>query len=223
MKKRWILAGLLAAAGSVVANLPLSWIPLPPDAGTPSGTVWNGQLSDVPVFGQVGVATKLGAVELATAPGDAALRGTVGPSKAQDLIVSVPLAAVPMNDARLANLGGVINLSISEARYGEEGCESATGRAMTNVLVANARQLGWAGPELAGPVDCVDGRLRVSLSGRNADGEIEAVTTTGVDGTYQTEITARTPDPAAGNALVLYGFSRAGEGEYRLAEQGRWR
>jgi hypothetical protein len=49
------------------------------------------------------------------------------------------------------------------------------------------------------------------------------VVTTGFDGVYQSDVTVTTTDPAAGNVLTLFGFNPAGNGDYRLSEQGRWR
>ena len=224
--RRWIvLAAVLAALVSLVRHFPLAWAAagLPDEVGTFSGTVWDGQAVGVPLLGSVAVKGGLGGVTLQTAPGDVTLRGTVSPRSVDDLVLSMPVSRLPTTDGRLSGLAGRFSLRIDAADISGQSCQSATGTASTNVLAANGARFSWTGPELSGPVDCTDGRLRVILSGEDANGSVEALTTTGLDGTYATDVTVRAPDPAAGNALVLFGFTPAGAGEYRLSEQGRWR
>ena len=114
-------------------------------------------------------------------------------------------------------------LQVAEATMKDGACLFASGTASTNVLAANRARFDWAGPDLSGPVDCIDGRLRVRLSGEGGTETVAAVVTTGFDGVYQSDVTVMTTDPAAGNVLTLFGFNPAGSGEYRLSEQGRWR
>lgn len=221
---RVLLALAIAAAAllSLVAHLPLRWF-APAALGTASGTVWEGQITAVPLLGSVSVDTGPGYVDIATPPGEVTLRGRVSPSSVSDLSLGMPVSRLPTNEGRLAGLAGRFSLRLDSARLEDGVCAEASGTASTDMLAANGGRFGWTGPELSGPVDCVDGRLRVRMSGESADGTVESLTTTGADGVYQSEITVRSSDPAAGNALVLFGFNRAGDGEYRLAEQGRWR
>ena len=224
--RRRAIAGLalLGAAAGLLAGLPLAWVaaPLPDFGARYSGTWWNGQANGVPLLGQVDVSGGLGGVTLATPPGAVSLRTELTPRSLSGLVLAMPVSRVPTGDDRLAGLAGQLSLQVETARFSGDGCESATGTASTDVLAVNGARFAWTGPVLSGPVDCLDGRLRVQLSGEDARTEVLSVTTTGLDGSYRTDTTVRTPDPAAGNALVLFGFSRIGRGEYSLSEQGRW-
>ncbi|MGB3457544.1 MAG: type II secretion system protein N [Litorimonas sp.] len=224
MRLLLIVVAVVAGVLSLVRHFPLSWAgaALPDGVATLSGTLWDGQVSDVPLLGSVSVDTTLGGVRLATPPGDVTFSGTVTPGSAKDLVLSMPVARLPMNDARLAELSGRVSLRIEEASFGDGQCESATGTASSDVLSANGGRFGWTGPVLSGPVDCQDGRLRVRLSGEDAEQTVQATVITGFDGVYQSEIDVETSDPSAGNALVLFGFNPDSEG-YSLSEQGRWR
>lgn len=216
-----ILAGLIA----LVRSFPLAWVAtaLPDGVGTYSGTVWNGQISQIPLLGNVQVEGRLGGARLVSAPGHIRFSGDVSPNGVSDLVLSMPVAQLPTSDARLSGLAGRMSLRIDEAQIDDGACVSASGRASTDVLAANGARFGWAGPELSGPVDCVDGRLRVQLSGDGPDENVSATILTGLDGLYQSDISVTAPDPAAGNVLTLFGFNPAGAGRYSLSEQGRWR
>ncbi|MGJ8559121.1 MAG: type II secretion system protein N [Litorimonas sp.] len=216
-----ILAGLTA----LIRHFPLSWAgaALPAEVGTLSGTIWDGQVDDVPLLGTVSVKAGFGNLSFLTAPGDVTLSGKVSPTGIENLILSMPVAKLPMNDARLSGLSGRVSLRIKEAVIKDGACMSATGTGSTDVLAANRARFDWAGPEFSGPVDCADGRLRVQLRGEAGAETVLATVMTGLDGVYQSDVTVSTADPAAGNVLTLFGFNPAGDGDYRLSEQGRWR
>lgn len=224
---RLFLIGLAVLAGlvSLIRHFPLSWAgaALPADVGTLSGTIWDGQVDDVPLLGTVAVKGGFGNLSFLTAPGDVTLSGKVSPTGVENLILSMPVAQLPMSDARLSGLSGRISLQIAEAVIKDGTCVSATGTASTDILAANGARFDWTGPELSGPVDCDEGRLRVRLRGEAGIETVLATVITGLDGVYQSEVTVSTPDPAAGNVLTLFGFNPANNGEYRLSEQGRWR
>ena len=224
MRRGLIALAVLAGLFSLVRNFPLSWAggALPEGVATLTGTVWNGQASQVPLLGTVSVRSSLNGIELETPSGDVTFSGTVSPRGARDLILSMPVSRVPMNDARLSGLSGRVSLRVGEARIKEGQCVSVTGTASTNVLASNRASFDWVGPDLSGPVDCVDGNLRVRLSGQTAQEVVSATIITGLDGIYQSDITVETRDVAAQNALVLFGFASDGE-VHRLSEQGRWR
>ena len=220
-----ILITVLAALVSLVRHFPLAWVGsfLPDGIGTYSGTIWNGQVSDVPLLGAVSVEGRLVGAKLGTAPGDVTFSGDVTPSSVSDLRLSLPIALLPISDDRLAGLGGRVSLRIDEAAIEKQTCAFARGTASTNVLSSNRARFQWAGPDLSGTVDCVEGRLRVRLSGEDDAQTVDATIVTGLDGVYQADITVTTRDPMAGNVLTLFGFSPNGEAGYSLAEQGRWR
>lgn len=229
---RLFLIGLAVMAGlaSLIRHFPLSWAgaALPADIGTLSGTtlsgtIWDGQVDNVPLLGTVAVKGGFGNLSFLTAPGDVTLSGKVSPTGVETLILSMPVARLPMSDSRLSGLSGRISLRIAQAVIKDGACVSATGTASTDVLAANRARFDWTGPELSGPVDCDDGRLRVRLNGEAGTQTVLATIVTGLDGVYQSDITVSTSDPAAGNVLTLFGFNPAGNREYRLSEQGRWR
>jgi hypothetical protein len=225
MRLLLIIVALLFGTASLIRHFPLAWAgaALPAQVGTLSGTIWNGQVADVPLLGTVAVKGGFGNLSFLTAPGEVTLSGKVSPSGVEDLVLSMPIARLPTNDSRLAGLAGRMSLRIAEATMKDGACLFASGTASTNVLAANRARFDWAGPDLSGPVDCIDGRLRVRLSGEAGTETVTAVVTTGFDGFYQSDVTVTTTDPAAGNVLTLFGFNPAGNGDYRLSEQGRWR
>lgn len=225
MRVGLIVLAVFAGLFSLIRYFPLSWAgaALPGDVAELSGTVWDGQASEIPLLGSVSVKGGLGFVRLETPPGDVTLSGDVSPRGVKDFRLSMPVARLPMTDARLSGLSGRVSLQIDEARMDDGACVSASGSASTNVLAANQARFDWAGPSLSGPVDCIDGRLRVRLSGQSNAETVSATILTGLDGVYQTEISVETRDPAAENALVLFGFTRSNSGGFQLSEQGRWR
>jgi hypothetical protein len=180
-------------------------------------------VDDVPLLGTVAVKGGFGNLSFLTASGDVTLSGKVSPTGVEDLVLSMPVARLPMSDARLSGLSGRISLRVAEAIIKDGVCMSATGTASTDILAANRARFDWAGPELSGPVDCAEGRLRVRLSGESGTETVQATVITGLDGVYQSDVTVLTADQEAGNVLTLFGFNPAGSGDYRLSEQGRWR
>lgn len=220
-----IAFAILAGLASLIRYFPLSWAgaALPVEVGTLSGTIWDGQVEGVPLLGTVAVKGGFGNLNFLTAPGDVTLSGKVSPTGIENLVLSMPVAQLPMSDARLAGLSGRISLQVAEAIIKDGVCVSATGTASTDILAANRARFDWVGPELSGPVDCVDGRLQVRLSGDSGAETVTATVITGLDGLYQSDVTVTTTDPAAGNVLTLFGFNPSGKGDYRLSEQGRWR
>jgi hypothetical protein len=220
-----IALAVLVGLASLIRHLPLAWAgaALPEEIGTLSGTVWDGQVDDVPLLGTVAVKGGFGNLSFLTASGDVTLSGKVSPTGVEDLVLSMPVARLPMSDARLSGLSGRISLRVAEAIIKDGVCMSATGTASTDILAANRARFDWAGPELSGPVDCAEGRLRVRLSGESGTETVQATVITGLDGVYQSDVTVLTADQEAGNVLTLFGFNPAGSGDYRLSEQGRWR
>ncbi|MEM7730376.1 MAG: type II secretion system protein N [Pseudomonadota bacterium] len=225
MRRLLILVAILAGFASLVRHFPLAWAGnvLPDGIATLSGTIWNGQASGVPLLGDLKVEAGLGSASLSTPSGNVSFSADVAPGGVEDLVLSMPVSQLPTSDARLSGLSGRFSLRVDEAQIDDGACLSATGTASTDVLASNRDRFGWAGPALSGPVDCVGGRLRVRLSGSDGAQTVGVIITTGLDGVYQSDVTVDTTDPAAGNALALFGFSPTRDGAYRLAEQGRWR
>lgn len=225
MRLLLIVFAILAGLAALIRHFPLSWAgaALPAEVGTLSGTIWDGQVEGVPLLGIVAVKGGFGNLSFLTAPGDVSLSGKVSPTGIENLVLSMPVAQLPMSDARLSGLSGQISLRVAKAVIKDGVCVSATGTASTDILAANHARFDWTGPELSGPVDCADGRLRVRLNGDSGTESVAAIVITGLDGLYQSDVTVATADPAAGNVLTLFGFNPSGTGDYRLSEQGRWR
>lgn len=225
MRRLLILLAVLAGLASLIRHFPLAWAgaALPDGVGDFSGTIWDGNVTNVPLLGSVQVDGKLTGARLTSAPGDVSFSGDVTPGGVTDLILSMPVSRLPVSDTRLTGLNGRVSLKIDEAVIEDGACLSATGQASSDVLAVNAAQFQWFGPTLTGPVDCVEGRLRVRLSGAERGQTVNAEVLTGLDGIYQTEISVATTDPTAGNVLTLFGFNPSGTGAYTLSEQGRWR
>ena len=225
MRRGLILIGVIAALLSAVRHFPLVWAmgAAPAGLGTPSGTIWNGQLADVPLFDRLSVKAGLGHVTVETPPAPTSFTTQLSPGQVKDLALSLPFAAMPIQDQRLQGVRGRVSLRIDQARFSDLQCEMADGTAATNVLAMNAQTLGWSGPDLSGPVDCVEGQVRVRLTGADSAAEVDATVLIGADGVYQTDILARVSQPGAGAVLGMFGFSSVSANEFRLSEQGRWR
>ena len=225
MRRVLIFLACLAGLASLIRHFPLAWagVLLPQGMGTYSGTIWNGQISQVPLLGSVKLDGRLGSARLTSAPGDVTFSGDVSPRGVKDLVLSMPVARLPISDTRLLGLDGRVSLRIEQAVIADGACQSATGRASTDVLSVNGSRFQWSGPTLSGPVDCMDGRLRVRLSGKDSTQSVNATILTGLDGIYQTDISVESNDPLAGNALALFGFTPTSNGQFELSEQGRWR
>lgn len=221
----WIGLIVLTAIVALVRNFPLSWAAgfLPQSVGTYSGTYWDGQVRDVPLLGQVAIQGGLSGLTIDTGPGDVTLKADVMSDGATDLILSMPIAAIPTSDNRLSGLDGRISMRLDEIVIDEQTCVRATGQVSTDVLQLNQSAFGWAGPNLSGPVDCEDGRVRVELSGDDENQQIDMTLLTGLDGQYLSTVTVRTSDPSASNVLAIFGFVQDAPGKFTLNEQGRWR
>ncbi len=232
-KKAWIAAGLIGAVSGLVANFPMAWIGgFKPQDGlakplTYSGTVWHGQVFNLPLSGPLEIRTRpMGFVRGGTpisfqsaAPG-LSLRGAAGPKQIKDLQYGAEYSVLPITDGRLVGLDGRVDLRIDEARFGA-GCETLTGTLRTDVLTRNRARFQWQGPELSGPLSCENGEIVATLSGRDNRSDIEAVMHINLAGSYRLETRVTSRDPEAAALLPLYGFQNNG-GRFTLTEQGQW-
>ncbi len=218
----------MAALAGLVAQLPLAWFA--PSQLAPQGTLWRGQLTPMPAIGPFDL--KLGAGNWLKGLPPLHIRQKMpgldfsayaGPSKIAALYYQGQLSALPVTDARFGPMQGQIKIAIESMRYHQDqGCLEATGTVWTDVLMRNQALLQWQGPELSGPILCEQGHWVAVLRGQQSGDDIEARLTVRLDGSYQSEITARSADSRADMALTFLGFNRQGE-RYRLTEQGRWR
>lgn len=228
-RKRLILLAAVSALAAFTLSLPLSWaaslfVPKELPKLTYQGTIWNGTVSDIPVFGTANF--KLHPLSLSadveTGEGKNYLAATASRTEARDVRVVIDLSTLPLTDQRLQNVFGTVTATLSKLGYTPEGCTSAEGNIHTDVLQRNGGTINWVGPELSGPVSCENGALLATVSGQDAEQSVEAMMRFSPDGTYRADITARTSRQEAGALLPLFGFTRVGQ-DFKLTEQGKWR
>ncbi|WP_427451878.1 type II secretion system protein N [Litorimonas sp. WD9-15] len=228
-RKRWIFAGHAAGFAACVAALPLGWVaPLfVPDEVpelTYHGTVWNGTLTDIPVFDTANFDLHPLSLSADIEAGDGTnyVSATVNRHQARDARVVVDLSTLPLTDQRLQGLVGSVAANLILLGYGPEGCTEAEGTVRTDVLQRNGGNMNWTGPELSGPITCETGDLVAILKGEDSEQSIDALLRFSADSTYRVDITARTSRAEAGTILPLFGFSSTGR-DFKLTEQGKWR
>lgn len=221
--------GIGAALVAAIAYVPLGWVApaAVPDGVTGlrySGSVWNGSITNIPVFDRATarVHPLSRTMDIRAGQGTAFARGNVSRTRAQDVRLILPLERLPLTDGRLQGLSGLIEVEIDEAAYSDAGCTSATGSARTDVLQRNGGVIDWTGPELAGPIRCEAGALVAELTGRDAAQSIAVTLSLRPDGVYRADVTAETSRAEADVVLPIFGFTRDG-GVFRLTEQGNWR
>lgn len=227
--KRYVVTGVAAGFAAALVALPLAWVaplfvPETAPALTYSGTVWQGNVTDIPVFetGTFKLHPRALSATLKAGNGQSYLAAKLSRETAHDLRLFVELSQLPITDGRLQGLRGVVAANITEITYNLDGCTEASGTLRTDVLQRNGGLTNWTGPELSGPVICEDGALTAILTGEDAEQSVEARLRFSPDGTYRAEITTRTVRQEAGAILPLFGFSRDGQ-DFKLTEQGNWR
>ena len=235
MRKRYILLGLLGAAGAVISQFPLSWIApsfMPKGLGQNiqySGTVWNGQVRGLEFVGLANFKLNPKAIitgglplSFTTQSPAMSISGKASKKQLKDLRFSGTLAKLPTRDGRLKELAGHVDIRISDLQIKDNGCASAAGQMSTDFLSLNEARWQWRGPKLAGPISCEGGDLLVTLTGQENRQIIRADLRLSKDGSYAANITVQTNQPEAGVVLPLYGFEKQGR-DYKLTEQGQWR
>ncbi len=230
---RWILPALLSGLIALFAFLPLAWVAgflvtddvkaVAPELAY-QGTVWNGTVSGLPVFGTANVKTALlsRSASVQAGEGENYLSAELTPKTATDVDLRVSFANLPLNDGRLQGLQGLLVAEISELNFEGNRCVSARGTVRTDVLQRNGGAIQWTGPELTGPISCEGGALLAVMTGRDAEQAIEANIRMAPDGVYRADISVQTNRAEADAVLPLFGFTRSG-GSFMLTEQGRWR
>lgn len=220
----------------LLSQIPLSWVASSaikqmnvPVSPVVSGTLWDGQISNLPVLGQMNV--QIRPLKFITAGSPAkfdgrgpgmSISGEGGLSYIKDLKLETNLNVIPFNDGRLRGLSGNIRIDVDEAEFVPDACRLLKGRVNTNVLAANKSRLNWVGPLLSGPMRCENGSLVATVSGKDNMTDVSALVTIAPDGTYDANLTVNSRDPNAALVLPLYGFQQKGDG-FNLIERGRWR
>ena len=238
---RWVLYALaaLVLAGIVgLALFPLSLALKLADApltGTPTGTVWNGKVTDAAANG-----VPLGEVRIGAHPwptligepaGSVAVAGPRGTGTAnvraagQAVALTSIDAVIPADPYGLtgpfgASVTGTVAVQGSATLSPTGKCREADLVIETNVLQDAGARIGQPGPVLTGPATCEDGTLVARLTGR-ADSADAAAFVRLRPGAYVTELTLTPADPRAGAVLPRYGFRRTPEG-YTLTTRGTY-
>lgn len=229
------LVGLLAALAGGAALLPMSVAADLAASRFPdfkfeaaSGSVWDGKLSQVAFgsqfIGDLAVKTDPlalfggkasgmlgltregfeGSADLAYGVGDGGL-------EMKNLKLAGNTALVPGMPAALTRSDGRFTLSVSDVKFVDSLCESASGEVWTDALTkVNVR--GWVGPELRGPVTCEGGHMQVQAGGKAATGE-DVLATLSISQHLDMALTATVANatPAAAQALADIGFVPAGD------------
>lgn len=230
---RWFIPALLSGIAALFVCLPMRWAAgwvLPDNIKTLApelqmqGTLWNGTVSGLPIFGTANVSTSPLArqVEIEAGEGRNYVAGTLSPTGAKAVDFRMDFASVPFTDGRLTGLRGDFTAKISDMQIEANACKTAAGTARTDVLQRNGGTVDWTGPELTGPIRCENGALIVDMAGRDAQQRINATIKIMPSGTYRAEVKVRTSRQEADAVLPLFGFSRAGQ-NFVLTEQGKWR
>lgn len=227
--------GLLALAGAIVWNLPLSEITdrvaydrARVDLGRVQGTWREGRVGPIFAGGR-----PVGVVELSWVPGrlmsaelsydvrldGPGLRGqgrlsrTIFGTKTtvNDLRVDLDIARFPGFVDRVRAAGGAMSLTAAEIVFDNDRCISAQGQAQTDVLTRASDVYGFVGPVLVGQLTCENDMLLVPMIGATPRGDdIRIEARFGGPEIASTIARVTTNDPELRNVLVLSGFMPEG-------------
>jgi hypothetical protein len=240
-----VFVGLLVvvAAGVGVAFVPLGWTTsfLTQNVrgfsyNEASGSIWSGKLTNVQYRTQrLGdVSFHLDATELfggrlgatvAFETADLAMTGrfAYGIFDHAGELTAISLrgrtARIPGLPPTLQVIPGDFRVELDSVMLTKEGgCASANGKIWTNMLARGALQLGWAGPEMSGPISCVAGRFAANPIGVAANGDTaEASLDMGADlkGGVRAMVTTR--DQLNASKMAQAGFHSTQPGRWDLA------
>ncbi len=127
------------------------------------------------------------------------------------LKLSGKAGSVPGMPHVVAASGGDFALELRDVKFAGNACETASGEIWTDAL-AKINHKGWTGPELRGPVTCVDGRLQVDARGRAVTGE-DVLARMSISNRLDMELTATVVNAtgSALEALTDLGFKPEGD------------
>lgn len=195
---------------------------------TASGRAWDGKLTQVAygsqfigdldvkadllpllggkVSGLMGLSREGfdGTANVSYAMGDGGLEVT-------DLKLAGNTALVPGMPSALARSDGRFTLAVSNVKFVDSLCETASGEVWTDAL-AKVNIRGWVGPELRGPVTCEGGHMQVQAGGKAATGEdVLAILSISQHLDMALSATVSNATPAAAKALSDIGFVVEGD------------
>jgi hypothetical protein len=231
----FLLLAVLVGGGAFVAFLPMSMAAGFAAQQLPdlrykeaTGSVWDGKLTEVTMgkqkIGDLSVKADMASVFSGKASGKLGLirEGftgetslayplTGGALELSALKLSGKAGAVPRMPRVIGASGGDFVLELREVKFAGDVCETASGEVWTDAL-ARINHRGWTGPELRGPVTCLDGRLQVDARGRAVSGE-DVIAKMSISNRLDMELTATVLNAqgAALEALTDLGFRPEGD------------
>jgi hypothetical protein len=144
-------------------------------------------------------------------------RGLFTSLQLRDVNVTADLVGLPV----LVQLVGLLSAEIQEFDYGPQGCRRAVGTLKTDALSRGIAGLSWAGPALAGQLQCTDGAIVLPLASNTMNQRVFAAMTLKPDGTFEARIDVSVPDPSIKQILSQLGFRQEGD-SFVLIQKGRW-
>jgi hypothetical protein len=231
----FLVLAVLIGGGAFVAFLPMSMAADFASKQLPefrykeaSGSIWDGKLTEVVMgnqrIGDLSVKADMGSVVSGKAAGKLALirDGFTGETalayplsggalELSGLRLSGKAGSVPRMPSVIAASGGDFALELRDVKFAGNMCETASGEVWTDAL-ARINHKGWTGPELRGPVTCVDGRLQVDARGRAVSGE-DVIAKMSISNRLDMELTATVVNArgSALEALTDLGFRPEGD------------
>jgi hypothetical protein len=231
----FLVLAILFGGGAFIAFLPMSMAADFASKQLPdlhykeaSGSVWDGKLTEVVMgeqkIGDLSVKADFGSVFSGKAAGKVGLirEGFTGETnlayplgggalELTGLKLSGKAGSVPGMPQVVATSGGDFALELRDLKFAGNVCESASGEVWTDAL-AKINHKGWIGPELRGPVTCVDGTLRIDARGRAVSGE-DVFAKMSISSRLDMELTATVVNAtgSALEALTDLGFKPEGD------------
>ncbi|MEL7491307.1 MAG: type II secretion system protein N [Pseudomonadota bacterium] len=221
---------------AVVATAPASLI-IPagnalPDGirfGSITGTIWSGVVHNVSVSGADAgdVTYKTNALSLllgrleARVSGDGADlygNGVVSAGldkkwRARDLNLNVNLAAIGKRYNFMgAPTKGLASLKLVDLAYAAKGCAGAEGEVWTDLLHGAVSAFSKEPFDLAGPILCEEGDIKIALTGANAEGEASVFLVIHPELRYTVTADVTPQRREVDQALRLMGFEEGPDG-----------
>jgi len=188
-----------------------------------SGTFWRGNLRGVSVgssdVGEIAYETKFGPLLLGQLKikissngqdihGDAVVSGGInGTWRLSEAVINTNLASVGQRYRFMGSpLKGMASLKVADLIYNRHGCVSASGDVWTDLLQGAVKSISDDKFDLAGPLICDEGALKLTLTGENTEGQatVLLVLTPDLRYTLTADVSAKSQE--VDQALRLLGF-----------------
>jgi hypothetical protein len=216
----FVIGAIANAPAEIAANLAADAAPLLEIGGT-SGTLWRGELTDVSYDGialgrisfrlePIGLLTGKVVARVTSSGGALAAKGrvTMSPTSIDlhDAGGEFNLSAIRRYTFFGARYRGSANFSAGRLQLSKAGCRAENARVSTNALETLTSQWRSDALPLAGDIQCVDGKLKVVLTGENRDGLARLEAFVAPDFSYTMTFTASPRRADISDALRLFGF-----------------